>query len=338
MITHESSLKEFSSQINFVLDNYSPHGFTSAEFSNVVLGGLGGSGIGAQIVKNWFFETAGLPIEVVGDYFLPAYANEKTFVVLNSYSGNTEETLSLYQDAVNRGCTIVVLSSGGEITRLGAENNQKVYALKPGFQPRQTIGMGLSYLLLIMGDFLGVDLREEVKEIGEKLVENQEEQIRSAERIYSFFASSLKNKFVLLADRQMYPLALRFSQQLNENAKMEAFVNAVPESNHNVLESYIDRLPTNFLLLFTEQNVRVGSRFDFLGGHLEMDNNKVLPLAIPTYDLYTIYDVIYRLDWVSVIAANEVDADLMEVPNIDALKEYLANVEEILEEEEGENE
>ena len=129
----------------------------------------------------------------------------------------------------------------------------------------------------------------------------------------------------------MYPLAMRFAQQLNENAKLEAFVHPVPECNHNVLESYTDRLPTNFLLLYTEENVRVGSRFDFISGHLEMDNNKVLPLAIPNYDLYTIFDVNYRLDWFSVFAAQDLDADLMNVPILTSLKEFMSEVEEIFE-------
>jgi len=189
--------------------------------------------------------------------------------------------------------------------------------------------MGLTYLMLIVGEFFGTDLTNDIKEISKKLDENQEDQIISAERIFSFFKSSLKNKFIIIADREMLPLAIRFSQQLNENAKLEAFVHAIPETNHNVLESYIDRLPSNFLMLYTEQNVRVGSRFDFLAGHLELDNNRVLPLNIPEYDLYTVYDVIYRLDWVSVFAANELDADLMDVPSITSLKEFLESVEEV---------
>ncbi len=334
MITHESSLKEFHTQIDHVFDHYSDHGLRSDQFSNVIMGGLGGSGIGALIVKNWFFDKVNKPIEVVNDYHLPAYANEQSFVILNSYSGNTEETLSLYAEAKEKGCKVVVLTSGGKVQELADADGFKVYNLKTGFQPRQTIGMGLSYLLLIVGDFFGISLHDEIKKIRQSLIDNQEDQMRSAERIYSFFASNVKQKFVILADREMGPIAVRFAQQMNENAKLEAFVNMVPESNHNVLESYTDRLPTNFLLLFTEQNVRVGSRFDFLSGHLEMDNNRVLPLAIAEYNLYTVYDAIYRLDWVSVIAANELDADLMNVPMISQLKDYLTQVEEIIEEEE----
>ena len=182
----------------------------------------------------------------------------------------------------------------------------------------------------------GIDYAEQLTRIQSKLIENQEKQILSANRIFDYFKSSLKNKFVILADRAMYPLAVRFAQQLNENAKLEAFVHPVPECNHNVLESYTDRLPTNFLMLYTEENVRVGSRFDFISGHLEMDNNRVLPLAIPDYDLYTIFDVNYRLDWFSVLAANALDADLMNVPILTSLKEFMSEVQEVQEDESGE--
>jgi glucose/mannose-6-phosphate isomerase len=151
--------------------------------------------------------------------------------------------------------------------------------------------------------------------------------LRSATSIFDFFKTSLKKKFVLIADRYLAPIAVRFSQQLNENAKLEAFVHVLPETNHNVLESYTDRLDTNFLFLYTERNPRVAARFDFLIGHLEMDNNKVLPLLVPQYDIFTIYDIIYRLDWVSVHMANELDAPLMEVPMISGLKEYLKDLE-----------
>ncbi|MFT7590813.1 MAG: glucose/mannose-6-phosphate isomerase [bacterium] len=336
MITHETSLKEFDTQIAYSLENFKSHGFKSEDFTNVVLGGLGGSGIGALMAKSWFFDKVNLPIETVNDYSLPNYVNEKTLVVLNSYSGNTEETISLYNEAKSKGAKVVCLSSGGIIQSLCADDNLTCYPLKTGFQPRQTLGMGLSYLILILGDFFGTDYKPELEEIRTKLVENQEKQLVSAERIFGYFSNSLKDKFIILADRAMYSVAVRFAQQLNENAKLEAFVHSVPECNHNVLESYTDRLPTNFLLLYTEENVRVGSRFDFIAGHLEMDNNRVLPLAIPDYKLYTIFDVNYRLDWVSVLAANELDADLMNVPILTSLKEFMSEVEEVYEEDDSE--
>ncbi len=68
MITHHSSLNEFTSQIKYVIGAYQNHGFKENEFSNIVMAGLGGSGIGAQIAKAWFFDKITLPIETVSDY------------------------------------------------------------------------------------------------------------------------------------------------------------------------------------------------------------------------------------------------------------------------------
>ena len=138
-----------------------------------------------------------------------------------------------------------------------------------------------------------------------------------------------------MADRQFGPVATRFTQQLNENSKLEGFVNILPEANHNVIESYTDRMNTNFIMLYSEENERVNARFDFLISHLELENNKVLPMQIPQFTLYTIFDVIYRLDWVSVLFANELGSKLMEVPIITNLKEYL-NMLEIVESDEEE--
>lgn len=334
MITHESSLHDYSNQLRYVLENYSNHGISVSDINQVVIGGLGGSGIGGALAKGYFYDKLSVPVETVSDYHLPAYVGKKTLVILNSYSGNTEETLQLYAEAKAKDCKILALSAGGQLTEICQKDSVRCYPIQTGFQPRMTIGFGLTYLVLMLGELNGEDLRDTIRDIADELEEKQETQIKSAQVIFNFFAASLKNKFVILADREMTAIAIRFSQQINENAKLEAFVNVIPESNHNVLESYTDRLSTNFILLHTEQNPRVVARFDFLSGHLEMDNNKVLPLLIPQYELYTLYDVIYRLDWVSVMMANELGAPLMEVPMITNLKEFLSSIEEMEESDE----
>jgi hypothetical protein len=80
-------------------------------------------------------------------------------------------------------------------------------------------------------------------------------------------------------------------------------------------------------MLYSNKNPRVAARFDFLISHLELDNNTILPMQIPEYSLQSIFDVIYRLDWVSVMLANELGSDLMNVPIIMNLKGFLSNLE-----------
>ena len=100
-----------------------------------------------------------------------------------------------------------------------------------------------------------------------------------------------------------------------------------------MIESYTRKLNTNYIMLYSTENHRVEARFDFLISHLELENNKVLPLQIPEFTLQSIFDIIYRLDWVSVHLANEQGADLNNVPIIMNLKGFLSDLEIV---EEGE--
>ncbi len=332
MITHESSLENFIEQFEFVLDNYTNHGLGIDDFDNIVLGGLGGSGIGAVLAKNWFFDKCSIPVESVADYHLPSYINRKTLVVLNSYSGNTEETLQMFEEAKTQGCKIIILTGGGKLKELAVESGLKTYDLKGGYQPRMTVGFGLGIICMIIGELMGEDYAPKIKEVRDHFEKNIERQKESGKRIFDFFKDRARTKFVIVSDRQFAPVAVRFTQQLNENSKLEGFVNVLPEANHNVIESYTDRLDTNFMMLYSNENERVAARFDFLISHLELENNKVLPLQIPEFTLTSIFDVIYRLDWVSVHLANELGSDLMNVPIIMNLKGFLSDLE-IIEEE-----
>ena len=337
MITHHSSLNDFTSQIRYVLNSYQNHNLKESSFSNIVMGGLGGSGIGAQIVKSWIFDKISLPIETVSDYDLPAFANDKTLVILNSYSGNTEETLSLFAQAIEKKCTILCIASGGQLEVNAKAHNIHTYKLETGFQPRMTIGYGLSFLFMIFGELCAIDTRTELEDVITQFEEYHEHQIQSAEKIFMFYKSSIKNKFVVVADKYYAPVAVRFCQQVNENSKLEAFLNVLPEANHNVIESYYGKLPTNFLFLYSDKNPRVHARFDFLTSHLEVENNKVMNLLVPEFSIFTIFDVIYRLDWVSLFLADEHGFDPMQIKNIMELKDYLQNLE-IVEEEDDLNE
>jgi glucose/mannose-6-phosphate isomerase len=297
------------------------------QFDNIIMGGLGGSGIGAVLAKNWFFDKCPVPIETVADYHLPKFASSKTLVILNSYSGNTEETLQLFEEANQLECSIIVLTGGGKLKELAIQNNLKIYDLKSGYQPRMTVGQGLGFISMIFGELLGNDYKPIIQGIRDYFEENRDRQKQSGVQIFNFFKNTIRKKFVIVADREYAPVAVRFSQQLQENSKLEGFVNVLPEANHNAIESYTDKLDTNFIMLYSNKNPRVAARFDFLISHLELDNNTVLPMQIPEYTLQSIFDVIYRLDWVSVMLANELGSDLMNVPIIMNLKGFLSNLE-----------
>ena len=186
MITHETSLENFTEQFDFVINNYTSHEMNVNQFDNIIMGGLGGSGIGAVLAKNWFFDKCPVPIETVADYHLPKFASSKTLVILNSYSGNTEETLQLFREANQLGCSIIVLTGGGKLKELATQNNLKTYDLKGGYQPRMTVGQGLGFISMIFGELLGEDHRPIIQGIRDYFEENRDRQKQSGEQIFNF--------------------------------------------------------------------------------------------------------------------------------------------------------
>lgn len=227
---HEA-LKKFNYQINFALNNYSAHGMKADHFQNVIIGGLGGSGIGGRLVKSIFMDEFPIPVEIVADYGLPAYANEKTLVILGSYSGNTEETLAMFEDVKSRGCTMIILTSGGQLGDFAKELNLKTYFLEPGFQPRMALGFSLTYLIQIFSELLGKEIAEELKAIA-SLFDDTLPYEKDANQIFEAIKAKTKSKFVVLCDAHLEAVATRFAQQIQENAKHECFTHVLPEHNH----------------------------------------------------------------------------------------------------------
>jgi hypothetical protein len=131
---------------------------------------------------------------------------------------------------------------------------------------------------------------------------------------------------VVLTDGPMYAVGMRFAQQINENAKHECFCHALPEMNHNVIESYYGKLDTLFFFLDSMQHERITSRFEFLSNLLEVENNKVIHVPMEEFNVRSVAEVIYVLDWLSLYIADQRGVDSLNVPNIASLKEFLAEV------------
>lgn len=325
MITHHSSLDSFYKQIEYVQSHYSAHGRKAGEFNNVFIGGLGGSGIGATIAKSYFIHQFPVPVEVVNDYFLPAYVNEKSLVILGSYSGNTEETLSMFDNAVERKATILIVCAGGKLMEKAKEHGLTYYTIEGGFQPRMALGYSLGFLLRIFAELNGEDISEDM----ESSIVNLQDSGRlkhAAKSLEKKFHSTLNRRYTILCDATFYGVAMRFSQQINENAKMEAFVNVLPEANHNVIESYYGQLPSNFIVLNSNSNERVSARFDFVIALLERENNKVAVFETDRLDIATLFEMIYVLDWFTIYITEPLKVDPMEIANIMSLKEYLSEI------------
>lgn len=325
MITHHSSLESFYQQLQYVQQNYSSHGLKANDYSNVFVGGLGGSGIGATITKAQFIQRFPVPVEVVNDYYLPGFVNEKSLVILGSYSGNTEETLTMFEEAIARKATIIIVTQGGQLMEKAKEHGLTYYTIEGGFQPRMALGYSLGFMLRIFADLLGEDINESMQ-VAITTLQDKDRLKGAAQSLEKKFQSSLNRRYTIICDAAFYGVAVRFAQQLNENSKMEAFVSMLPEANHNVIESYYGQLPSNFIVLNSNTNDRVSARFDFVIALLERENNKVAVFETEGVDIPTLFEIIYILDWFTINITEPLKVDPMQIANIISLKEYLSEV------------
>jgi glucose/mannose-6-phosphate isomerase len=323
VINHEYALEHFSAQIDYALQHYTAHGYRVSSFHNIVIGGLGGSGIGGRLSRLALNAVASIPVEVYSEYSLPAYAGPQTMVILCSYSGNTEETLAMYEEARKRGCTIICVAAGGTLKEQSLRDGLKFYQIETGYQPRMALGYGFSFQLLILSELFGIDMASQLGTISERLKSEQASLKQKAASLFGFFRESIGNKFVVVCDMAFEAAAVRFCQQIQENAKGEAFVNVLPEANHNVIESYYERRDTNFLLLNSGLNERTNIRFEFLKGILAEHNHKVYEYAVKNFDLWALFEFIFVTDWLSIHASNAKGVNNMEVGIIMRLKKHL---------------
>ncbi len=322
-ITHELSLQNFAEQFEYVLANYHKHGKSVNHYKNIVIAGLGGSGIGGRIARSYFWNECPIPVEGYSDYHLPGYAGKDTLTILCSYSGNTEETLNMFAEASSRGCDIICMAAGGKLLELSNAVGHATYTIATGYQPRMTLGFALGNLVMIVGELLGKDMSTEIENLASKF-KNHEVALQRAKEMHTYFGDTIRNKFVVVTDMAYEAVGIRFCQQIQENAKGEGFVSVLPEANHNMIESYYEKHDTNFIFLNSGSNDRVTKRFDFVEGVLSKLGNKVYKYPVKDASLDSIFEVIHATDWLSIWASDDKKVNNMEVGIIMELKGFLA--------------
>ena len=124
-------------------------------FSNILIAGMGGSGIGASIVTEWASSESKYPIKIAKDYSIPAFVNHQTLFIASSYSGNTEETLAAVQHAQAQGAQVYVICSGGLLEKAAIQNEFPFLKIPDGMPPRAALGYSLT-LLAQLFDLLGI--------------------------------------------------------------------------------------------------------------------------------------------------------------------------------------
>jgi len=205
---------------------------------NIIVAGMGGSAIGGELLKDYARSQAPVPIEVNKDYQLPAYAGQRTFVLVVSYSGDTEESLSAFLDAQRRKCMVYCVSSGGTLLEFAEKLNVPHLRVPAGMPPRAASPYLLVPQLVLlekMGLVSGVSegLNEALKLLEKVSRENAPEKHEEFNPAKSL-ASGINGSVPVVYGFGIYRgVAQRWKQQFNENAKVPAKWEVFPELNHN---------------------------------------------------------------------------------------------------------
>jgi glucose/mannose-6-phosphate isomerase len=208
------------------------------EPETIIVAGMGGSAIGGELLKDWSRESVRTPIEVCREYHLPAYANKRTLVFVTSYSGETEETLGVFLEALKRKCMVLAISSGGSLQKFAEELSVPHLLVPSGMAPRATLPYLFLPLPIILQKIENVsnvnpELVETVKILKQTAAENSPE-IPLNRNPAKILATKILGTVPAVYGFQFYrAVAQRFKTQINENSKNPAKWEFFPELDHN---------------------------------------------------------------------------------------------------------
>lgn len=209
------------------------------EVQKVVLTGMGGSAIGADMLRSLVEGEIGVPVVVVRGYRLPAFVGRGTLLIGVSYSGNTEETLSCFEEGLERGAMGYVVTGGGKLGELAERRGIPCARVPLGLPPRCSLGYLFVPLLLALADAKLISHRD--RDLGEAadllagLRESYAPGFPAGKNPAKKLAIELLGKVAVIYGSAggTEAVAQRWKTQLNENSKAYAAFNVVPEMNHN---------------------------------------------------------------------------------------------------------
>lgn len=304
------------------------------KLDKIVVTGLGGSAMGGDILRSYLNERMGIPIFVNRNYTLPGFVDENTLLLVVSYSGNTEETLSAYRKGVDLAAKVVAVTSGGKLKTLCEAKGIPMVIVPPGMPPRTALGYLFLPMLIILEKLGLVEAKgEEIEETGLLLEQLSRRWGPSSpdRNLPKNLARKLFGKLPLIYGSELLKaVCLRWKTQINENSKSLAYPVVFPELNHNEIVGWegteeLRRAIEIVILRDTGEQERIKKRIEItksvLGGRpggIEEAWSEGKSL------LARVFSLIYLGDWVSFYLAILYGVDPTPVKPIELLKKRLA--------------
>jgi glucose/mannose-6-phosphate isomerase len=321
-------IAEFTQQLKEALDITIRAELSEAnnEIKNVVISGMGGSGIAGSIALEAIAQEIRIPVIVNKDYALPYYVNRHSLVVITSYSGDTEETIKAMEEAMERDAKIVCISTGGKISDKARKKDIDLIEIPDGMPPRAAIGYSIIQLLYVLNFFYIISCAyKKETQAAIKLLDAEEKNIRIDAKTT---ARTLIGKTpILYSVARMESVALRLRQQLNENAKILAWHNVFPELDHNELEGWKKDHQDIAVIIFRNKD-----DLPLLSKRIDISKDIIKEYTFSIKEIYSKGDtllekmlyLIHWSDWLSFFLAEFNETDTMYTQSINYLKSELA--------------
>lgn len=258
------SIEELGNQVQHAWEDLKSIEFKKgAEIRNVVFAGMGGSGLGADVIKHLFKEELKVPLDYVHDYTLPGYVNENTLVILSSYSGTTEEILACGEHAQRVNAQIMVIAAGGDLEALAKENDYTFYKIDPKYNPSKQPRMAIGYAifgaigLLSKAGIISIEdhhIEAVVKTINRSVTDCKVEVHGEENPSKALAYTMLDRRPVFVVSDFLEGVGHVSTNQHNENAKAFVDYKVVPEIDHHLLEGlqYPKSNATNHIFVFVQ--------------------------------------------------------------------------------------
>ena len=322
-------IQEFIPQLEEALtigEKFQPHDHPY-EIQKIYVAGMGGSGIGANFVKELIKSECSVSFSIGKSYNIPAFVDKNTLAIVSSYSGNTEETLNSFNELLKTGAQIVVISSGGKLIEKAKEKNIDFIQLPAGSpSPRACLGYSLVQQLFVLNK-LGLINNHVIQNINDAIQLLKEEQAQ-IKLIAENIALRIWNKIpIIYSTDRIESVAIRCRQQLNENANMLCWHHVIPEMNHNELVGWSSSdFPSAVLFLRNDDDYeRNQIRIEIIKNIIREKTDTLIEVFSKGESLVEkMLYLVHLVDWISWYAAQKRGEDAIEIKAIDYLKSELS--------------
>jgi glucose/mannose-6-phosphate isomerase len=316
-----NKIKDFPKQISDTIDNTNSLSINS-DYDKVVIVGMGGSAIAGLIVKDLLPQ---INIVIERNYIPNTSINQNTLVIVSSYSGNTEETLSYYHSAKELTNNIFGITAGGKLLEALKDDNKNYYILPEGYPPRSATGYTLTVLVRLLDSSL-------LEGISVDLLQNYSDQLSLEESTAHVLAKKIYSTIpIVVTEESLTSISFRLKSQLNENSKMLSYNITLPEMNHNEIVGWqgkeIDKNALSLVWIDIRYNKnikRMNITNNILKNRVASNNHIDVPSEIASHRLASCLYLVNYVDWLSYWCAYSHNVDIMNIDNIDTLKKSMS--------------